>query len=104
MYIKVFGETPMADVEIIFPDKTLGIKPFQVRGVLCVGGAWVGARGVCARGSQGAGGLGGLSFTITTTTIIKHHHHHSSSPLLIITPHPPLISSSTSSSPSSRRS
>ena len=44
MYIKVFGETPMADVEIIFPDKTLGIKPFQVRGVLCVGGAWVGAR------------------------------------------------------------
>ena len=30
IYIKVFGETPMADVEIIFPDKSLGIKPFQL--------------------------------------------------------------------------
>lgn len=28
--IKVFGETPMADVEMIFPDKVVGIKPFQL--------------------------------------------------------------------------
>jgi hypothetical protein len=29
-YMQVFGETPMADVEIIFPDKVVGIKPFQL--------------------------------------------------------------------------
>lgn len=28
--IKVFGETPMADVEMIFPEKIVGIKPFQL--------------------------------------------------------------------------
>jgi hypothetical protein len=28
--LQVFGETPMADVEIIFPDKVVGIKPFQL--------------------------------------------------------------------------
>lgn len=28
--LQVFGETPMADVEMIFPDKVVGIKPFQL--------------------------------------------------------------------------
>jgi hypothetical protein len=28
--LQVFGETPMADVEMIFPEKIVGIKPFQL--------------------------------------------------------------------------
>jgi hypothetical protein len=28
--LQVFGETPMADVEMIFPEKVVGIKPFQL--------------------------------------------------------------------------
>lgn len=27
---QVFGETPMADVEMIFPEKIVGVKPFQL--------------------------------------------------------------------------
>ncbi|KAI8462870.1 MAG: hypothetical protein J3K34DRAFT_527436 [Monoraphidium minutum] len=30
IYVKVFGETPMADVELIFPSKRVGIKPFNL--------------------------------------------------------------------------
>jgi len=30
LHLQVFGETPMADVEMIFPDKVVGIKPFQL--------------------------------------------------------------------------
>eukprot|EP00879_Flechtneria_rotunda_P009320 GHRR01009757.1.p1 GENE.GHRR01009757.1~~GHRR01009757.1.p1 ORF type:complete len:399 (+),score=148.54 GHRR01009757.1:1103-2299(+) len=30
IHIKVFGETPMADVEMIFPEKHVRIKPFQL--------------------------------------------------------------------------
>lgn len=30
MGLQVFGETPMADVEIIFPEKVVGIRPFQL--------------------------------------------------------------------------
>ncbi len=29
MPTQVFGETPMADVEMIFPEKYVSIKPFQ---------------------------------------------------------------------------
>ncbi|GBG00002.1 hypothetical protein Rsub_12729 [Raphidocelis subcapitata] len=34
VYIKVFGETPMADVELIFPSKKVHIKPFQLVNLL----------------------------------------------------------------------
>ncbi|GBF88981.1 aminopeptidase [Raphidocelis subcapitata] len=34
IYIKVFGETPMADVEIIFPSKRVHVKPFQLINLL----------------------------------------------------------------------
>lgn len=30
IHLKVFGETPMADLEIILPDKKVGIRPFAL--------------------------------------------------------------------------
>jgi len=29
IYLKIFGETAMADMEVVFPEKKVGIKPFQ---------------------------------------------------------------------------
>ncbi len=34
MYLQAFGETAMADVEIVLPEKKVGIKPFQLINLL----------------------------------------------------------------------